>query len=215
MPDFLTLDRALRRSSQMAAAVCAALLAVGIACIGLAAYTLWKARLAAAVMPVLVVPGAVGGVYAPGLTEESVRGVARYLAGLGTNFNGVASMDARFDELELFASPQYLPRLQQARRVLRHDVETQGQARVFFGLPGRDTLRQVAPGRFEYTLPGRRIVYASGLPMDTRDSMLTLGMSLTTASRQNPVGVALERFEVTDLAPTNAAAPPAHSVPAR
>jgi hypothetical protein len=215
MPDFLTLDSALRRSSQLVACVCAALLAVGIAAIGLSAYTVWKARQAAAVMPVLVVPGAIAGVYAPGVTEENVRGVARYLAGLGTNFNGVASMDERFDELELFASPQYLPRLQQARRVLRRDVETQGQARVFLASPGHDALRQVAPGRFEYTQAGRRIVYASGLPMDARDSILTLGLRLTTSSRKNPLGALLERFEVADLAPTNETAPPAYPRPAR
>jgi len=199
MSDFVSLERAIRRSTLLASAVCAALLLVSIFSVGFAVHTTWKVRQAAANSPVLVVPGAVAGVYAPGLTEETIRAVARYLAGLGTNFSGLASMDERFDELERFASPGYLPRLQQARSVLRNDVETQGQARVFFGSPGREQLRQSEPGHFEYQSQGRRQVYASGLPMDTRDCVVQLGLTLGPSSQRNPAGIALDRFEVRDL----------------
>jgi hypothetical protein len=205
MSDFLALEASIRRSMQLAAAVCATLLLVSAGSLGFAVHAAWKARQAASGLPVLVVPGAVAGLYSPGLPEEAVRGVARYLAGLGTNFSDATGMDERFDELESFASPAYLPRLQQARSQLRHEVQAQNQARVFFGAPGREQLRQTEPGRFEYSLQGQRQVYASGLAMDRRDCVVRLTLARAAPSRNNPVGLALEGFEVGDLAPADAA----------
>ena len=161
-------------------------------------YTVWSARQAATRLPVLVVPGAIAGVYSPGLTEENVRGAARYLAGLGTSFSGVHGMDLRFDELESFASPEFLPRLQAARMALRRDVETQNQARVFYGAPTSERLGQIAPGRFEYAIRGQRVVYASGLTMDSRGAIVSLRLALGTPSDRNRVGILLDGFEVSD-----------------
>jgi hypothetical protein len=206
MSDFVSLEMSIRRSTQLAAGVCAVLLIITIGSVGFAVQSAWKARQAAAGLPVLVIPGAVAGVYSPGLPEESVRGVARYLAGLGTNFSGTAGLDERFNELESFASAGYLPRLQQARRLLRHEVETQNQARVFYGAPGHEDLVQGAPGRFEYSLQGQRLVYAGGLPMDQRESIVKLTLARAAPSRRNPVGIVLERFEVGDLPMTAASA---------
>jgi hypothetical protein len=206
MSDFIGLEQAIRRSIALASGVCAVLLLVTISSLTLAACTVWSARHSAARMPVLVVPGAVAGIYSPGLTEDNVRSAARYLAGLGTSFSGVRGMDQRFDELESFASPQFLPRLQAARLALRRDVETQNQARAFYGAPESERFGQASPGRFEYAIRGQRVVYASGLTMDSRGAVVSLKLALGAPSEKNRVGVLLDGFEVSDLpSPTHAA----------
>lgn len=202
--DFSRLEDAIRRSTLLAACVCAVLLAITIASLGFAVSTVGGARDAAARMPVLVVPGAVGGVYTPGLTEDSVRAAARYLAGLGTQWGSIRGFDERFDELETFASPRYLPQLQAARSSLRREVETQNQARSFFAAPAAERLHQAEPGRFEYAVGGERIVYASGLPMDRRNSVVSLQLLLGAPSARNRSGIMLEGFQVTDTAPPGA-----------
>jgi len=207
MNDFVRLEQAIRASTRLAAAVCGVLLLVTIGSLTFAACALWSARQALARMPVLVVPGAVAGVYTTGLTEDNVRSAARYLAGLGTNFSGVRGMDQRFDELEAFASPQFLPRLQVARSVLRRDVETQDQARVFYGAPSSERLWQSTPGRFEYAIRGQRLVYAGGLAMDRHNSTLSLKLALGPPSNGNRVGVLLDGFDLSDEdAPMHASA---------
>jgi hypothetical protein len=198
MTDFIRLEEAIRRSTLLAAGVCTVLLLITIGSLAFALCTVWGARQAMARLPVLVVPGAIAGVYSPGLTEENVRGAARYLTGLGTNFSGVHGMDQRFDELESFASPEFLPRLQAARIALRRDVETQNQARVFYAAPGSEHLGQIAPGRFEYAIRGQRVVYASGLTMDSRGAVVSLRLALGTPSDRNRVGIMLDGFEVSD-----------------
>jgi hypothetical protein len=198
MADFVRLEESIRRSTLLAAGVCAVLLLITICSLTFAGCTVWGVRQVAARLPVLVVPGAIAGVYSPGLTEENVRGAARYLAGLGTSFSGVRGMDQRFDELESFASPEFLPRLQAARAALRRDVETQNQARVFFGASGSERLGQTTPGRFEYAIRGQRVVYASGLTMDSRGAVVSLKLALGTPSEKNRVGILLDGFDVTD-----------------
>jgi len=198
MNDFVRLNEAIRASTRLAAAVCGVLMLVTIGSLAFTACALWSARQALARMPVLVVPGAVAGVYTTGLTEDNVRSAARYLAGLGTNFSGAHGLDQRFDELEAFASPQFLPRLQAARSTLRRDVETQDQARAFYGTPSSERLSQTAPGRFEYAIHGQRIVYAGGLAMDRHSSTLSLKLALGAPSNGNRVGVLLDGFDLTD-----------------
>lgn len=198
MNDYGQLALSIRRSSVLAAGVCAILLAITIGSISFAVASVWNLRETARHLPVLVVPGAIGGIYTPGLTEENLRAVARYLVGLGTNFSGVLGMDERFDELERFASPQYLPQLQSARARLRLDVETQNQARVFIGSPATEHLESGPQGRFEYRVGGQRTVYASGLPMETRPCTVRVALQLGTTSPRNRAGVLLDRFEVDD-----------------
>lgn len=199
MSDFIRLDQAIRRSTVLAAGVCAVLLLITIGSMTLAVSTLWSARELSARMPVLVVPGAVAGVYSPGLTEDNVRSAARYLTGLGTCFSGVHGMDQRFDELEAFASAEFLPQLQAARSTLRRDVETQNQARVFYGVPASERLARISSGRFEYIIRGQRVVYASGLTMDSRGTVVNLKLTLGAPSEKNRIGILLDGFEVSDV----------------
>jgi hypothetical protein len=211
MNDFTTLDSALRRNSLLAAATCLALLAIAIASLAFAITTAGNARAAGLRMPVLVVPGAIGGVYTPGITEENVRATARYLAGLATNFSGEKSFRERFDELEIFSSAQFLPALQHARTELQRDVDTQNQSRTFFPAPGSEILRQLEDGRFDYCVTGERVVYASGLPMQSRGSQVHLRLRWGSPSQRNRAGIVLEGFDVKDLPATVASnAPPAN-----
>lgn len=198
MSDFTALERAIRTSTVLAAGVSAVLLVITIGSLTFAVCVVWGSQQATARMPILVVPGAVAGIYSPGLTEDNVRAAARYIAGLGTSFSGVRGMDQRFDELEVFASPEFLPRLQAARSTLRRDVETQNQARVFYGMPSSEHLAQVAPGRFEYAIHGQRVVYASGLTMDSHTTKLNIKLTLGAPSERNRIGVLLDGFEVMD-----------------
>jgi hypothetical protein len=209
MADFTSLESAIHRALALAAGVCVALLVMTIASLAFAFLVASHAREVGVRMPVLVVPGAVGGVYTPGLSEESVRATSRYLAGLATNFGSPRSFHERFDELETFSAPDYLPQLQRARSSLQHDVETQNQARSFFPSPSTEQLQQRAPGHFVYAVRGERVVYASGLPMDSHQSEVRLLLHWGAPSARNRAGLLLEGFDVSDVLP--AAAGPAAS----
>jgi hypothetical protein len=205
MNDFATLESAMRRNTTLAAGACLALLAVTVASLVFAFIVGGNAREAGLRMPVLVVPGAIGGIYSPGLTEENVRATARYLTSLATNFNGPAGFRDRFDELETFASPQYLPALQRARIELQRDVHTQNQSRTFFASPGTEHLQELDKGHFAYLVSGERVVYASGLPMDSRRSEVHLRLHWGSPSQRNRAGIVLDAFDVRDTNPAVAA----------
>jgi hypothetical protein len=198
MNDFATLELVLRRNTLLAATSCLALLAMALASLAYAFTAAGNARELRLRMPVLVVPGAIGGVYSAGLTEENVRATARYLSLLATNFNGATGLRERFDELETFASPHFLPGLQRARLELQRDVVTQNQSRTFFSSPETERMQETESGHFEYTVAGDRIVYASGLPMDTRRSELHLLLHWGAPSQRNRAGIVLDAFDVHD-----------------
>jgi len=212
MEGFASLDRALRRTSIIALGS-SAILAL------LAAYSVfYSLRVAAQThasaqqLPVLVVPGAVGGTYTPGLTEESIRSVARYLAGLATNYSGARSFDERFDELQSYFSPALLPRFEQARRKLRGDLDSQGQARSFVASPSSEGFRQESPGHFRYSIQGDRSVYSGGLVMTSSRSQVQLQLALGSPSDRNRLGIVIEGFDVVDESgsrPSNAGDPAA------
>lgn len=206
MPDFVSIEAAMHRTVLLTAGVCLALLALTVASLIFAFSTASQAREIGMRMPVLVVPGAVGGVYTPGLAEDNVREAARYLTGLATNFGSPRSFLERFDELESFSTPEYLPRLQQARATLQHDVETQNQARTFFGSPSSERLIQTSAGHFAYSIRGERAVYASGLPMHRDESEVHLLLYWGTPSARNRAGILLAGFDVSDAAAARSAA---------
>jgi hypothetical protein len=210
MPDFTSLETAMHRAVLLAGGVCLALGALTVASLAFAFTTAGNARDVGLRAPVLVVPGAIGGIYTPGITEENVRATGRYLTDLATNFGSAHGFQERFDELETFAAPTYLPQLRQARAALKRDVDTQGQSRSFFASPSSETLLQRTPGHFTYTVRGERVVYASGLPMDRHQSEVRLLMQWGTPSARNRAGIVLEGFLVADTEPaTKQADPPA------
>jgi len=199
MSDFLSLAGKLDRVIRVCAASSAAFLLVAAASLAFAFQTAGAARDFANRLPVLVVPGAVGGTYTPGLTEENIRATARYLSALAANFGGKQSFLEHFDELERFASAQYLPQLQHARTLLQHEIETQNQSRLFYSTPSTEILKQLTPGHFEYTIAGDRTVFASGLPMNHHRSQVRLQLGWGIASPANRAGIALEAFSISDL----------------
>jgi hypothetical protein len=198
MPDFDRLEHSIVQALRLCVATCAVLLTVTIVSLWFAASLAGSVREASLRAPVVVVPGAVGGTYTPGVTEETIRGIARYLVGLATNFSGAHGFDVRFDELETFVAPQYLPQLQAARRALRHDVESQNQARTFIATPGDEDLRRLEDDVFEYAARGERAVYASGLPLDVWPATVRLRLRVGSPTSANRTGVLIDRFDVTD-----------------
>jgi hypothetical protein len=199
--DFRTLEIAIQRVIALAVAVCLILLMLTIACFAFTVSAVHGAHEIEQKLPVLVVPGAVAGVYTPGITEDNVRATARYLANLATNFGAGKSFGEHFDELESFSSPVYLPHLQRARALLAHDVEVQNQSRSFFAAPASEHLEQALPGHFDYAIRGERVVYASGLPMDSHQSEVRLRLQWGVPSMRNRAGVVLERIDVVDTEP--------------
>jgi hypothetical protein len=188
----------MRRNTLLAATVCLALLVIAVASLAFAFTAAGNAREFGSRMPVMVVPGAIGGVYSPGLTEENIRATARYLTTLATNFNGSKNFREHFDELETFAAPQFLQGLQRARGELQRDVETQSQSRTFFATVGTERLRQIDGGQYDYLVAGERVVYASGLPMDSRQSEVHLRLHWGSPSVRNRAGIVLDGFDVKD-----------------
>lgn len=197
MPDFVSLETAIQRAYALCALAFLGLLGVAVAALVFSYNSQQTVQNMSLHNPVLVVPGAVGGLYTPGLTEEQVRATARYLANLATNFHAGDSFTQRFNELESYASPQYLPRLQMARSRLQHDVDSQNQARSFYGLPHTETLENTQ-AQFIYRITGERNVYASGLPMDHHQSQITLELSWGVPSNTNRSGIVLNSLRVID-----------------
>jgi hypothetical protein len=214
MTEFSVIEAGLKRVALIAAASVVTLLVTTIAALAFAYRTAREAHELQAHTPILVVPGAVGGVYTPGLTAESIRATARYLTGLATSFSGTKSMQERFDELETFSSPQFLPRLQQARVQLQRVVDAQNQSRAFFGAPQSEDLRQSDTGRFDYEISGQRQIFASGLPMNNHQSLVRLKLVLGQASSRNRAGVILDGLDVTDLSPQGSTQPAQSAPPA-
>lgn len=207
MADFAVLESSIRRNTLLAATSGLFLAIVTIASLVIAVSALGNASDVRQRMPVMVVPGAVGGIYTPGLTEESVRALGRYLTTLATNFNGVRSFNERFDELETFAAQAFIPALLHARAELQKDVETQNQSRTFFATPGTEKLAPTPNGGFDFFVEGDRMVLASGILMDTRRSEVHLRLRWGSPSRRNPSGVVLEGFDVRDLATSTGTGP--------
>jgi len=203
MADFAVLELAIRRNTLLATAICLALAVVTAISLGYTFAAMGNAREISLRMPVLVVPGAVGGVYSPGVTEDNVRASARYLASLVTNFSGAKSFRERFEELETYAAAPFIPALQRARAELQRDVETQNQSRTFFETTGTEQMRKTESGSFDYFVKGERVVYSSGIPMDTRLSEIHLRLHLGAPSRRNPIGIVLDGFDVRDTAPSS------------
>jgi len=54
---------------------------------------------------------------------------------------------------------------------------------VFYGVPSSERFAQRSPGRFEYAIDGQRVVYASGLTMDSRGAVVSLKLTLGAPTR--------------------------------
>lgn len=198
MAEFHTLEHAIRRAITLAAASSLALFAIAAVSLTFAFRTAGSAQALMRHMPVFVVPGAIGGVYTPGITEDQMRATARYLASLATNFGGPHNFTERFDELETFAAPRFLPALRLARSGLQREVDAQNQSRTFFATPESESLQRLGADQYQYTVDGDRTVYSSGLPMNRNRCRVVLRLRWGSPSERNRAGVVLEDFNVID-----------------
>lgn len=154
--------------------------------------------------PVMVVPGAVAGEYIAGLSEENLVLAARYLASLGTVFT-TANVDARLAELEGYASPTFLPRLQEAGERLRAEVRSQNQSRSF--VFDRAVERLTRSGEYYvYEATGARAFFSGGFVMQQDSGSVRLRFRLGAPDARNRLGVLLEDVTIATSAPTVAQA---------
>lgn len=140
--------------------------------------------------PVMVVPGAVAGEYIAGLSEENLLLAARYLASLGTVFT-TANVDERLRELEGYAAPAFLPRLQEAGERLRAEVRSQNQSRSFVFDRGQERLTR-AGDHYVYDATGARAFFSGGFVMQQDAGSVRLRFRLGAPDVHNKLGVLLE-----------------------
>jgi hypothetical protein len=153
--------------------------------------------------PVMVVPGAVAGEYIAGLSDENLVLAARYLASLGTVFT-TANVDSRLGELEGYASPSFLPRLQEASERLRAEVRSQNQSRSFIFDRGQERLTRNGE-YYVYEVNGARAFFSGGFVMQQDTGSVRMRFRLGAPDARNKLGVLLE--DVTISAATSTAAP--------
>lgn len=118
---------------------------------------------------VMVVPGAVSGEYIAGLSEENLKGVARYLAQLGTSFTP-GNFTSRMNEMMAYADDSYLPELANQIRKLETEVVAQAQGRYFLPETTTEKLAVLGKNTFEYTVSGPWAFSAGGLPLTNDDT---------------------------------------------
>ncbi len=140
--------------------------------------------------PVMVVPGAVAGEYIAGLSDENLLLAARYLASLGTVFT-TANIDERLRELEGYAAPAFLPRLQEAGERLRAEVRSQNQSRSFVFDRAQERLSRVGE-HYLYEAAGARAFFSGGFVMQQDAGSVRLRFRLGAPDVRNKLGVLLE-----------------------
>jgi len=149
--------------------------------------------------PVMVVPGAVAGEYIAGLSEENLVLAARYLASLGTVFT-TANVDDRLRELEGYASPTLLPRLQEAGERLRAEVRSQNQSRSFIFDRGQERLTRSGE-HYLYEVTGSRAFFSGGFVMQQDSGTVRMRFRLGAPDSRNKLGVLLEDVTISASSP--------------
>lgn len=143
---------------------------------------------------VMVVPGAVAGEYIAGLSEENLKGVARYVAQLGTSFTP-ANFKSRMDELMSFAESSYLPTLSNETKRLEMEVIAQAQGRYFLADSASERLVVHGNNEFEYTATGTWAFSAGGLALSQDDiGHVSVQFRLGQPDQKNKYGFKILRF---------------------
>lgn len=143
---------------------------------------------------VMVVPGAVAGEYIAGLSEENLKGVARYVAQLGTSFTP-SNFRVRMDELRSFAESSYLPTLSNETKRLEMEVTAQAQGRYFLPDTASEKLTVVGINEFEYTTTGTWSFSAGGLALTQDDiGRVTVRFRLGQPDQRNKYGFKILQY---------------------
>lgn len=143
--------------------------------------------------PVMVVPGAVAGEYVAGLSEENIKGVARYVSGLGVTFTP-ANFSSRMQELLTYSATSYLPELTNMVNQLSNEVIAQSQGRYFVADSASERITVIGGNSYEYTAKGAWVFTAAGLPLSTDLGMVTIRFELGQPSEKNRYGLQLQRL---------------------
>jgi len=147
--------------------------------------------------PIYVVPGAVKGVYAPGLADYNVANAARYLLSLGSTLT-VSNAKARLDELETYCSPEFLPKFRVEKARLLKEIQMQQQSRAVQS-DGGDTLSIDKKKMYTFTLTGAWEIRSGSLLMSQVTHRFTILFSVGNADEGNPYGIQLYGFDATPI----------------
>lgn len=143
---------------------------------------------------VMVVPGAVAGEYIAGLSEENLKGVARYVAQLGTSFTP-ANFRVRMDELLAYADSAYLPTLSSEIKNLEMEVVAQSQGRYFLPDTKSEQIAVLNANEFEYTATGTWAFAAGGLALSKDDTgKIVVRFRLGQPDSRNKYGFKILRY---------------------
>jgi hypothetical protein len=142
----------------------------------------------------LVIPGAAGGVYAPGLTQLNVANAARYVMGLGVNLTA-ANAKERLAELEKYCAADFLAKFQAEEARLLKEITAQTQSRALQADRG-DTLAVDDKQNYTYTVTGPWEIKSGSLLMSAFRHRFTIRFSVGNPDRENPYGIQLHAFDV-------------------
>jgi hypothetical protein len=179
------------------AAVRGALLAVTAALltmVGYNAYLTFEVRSLARELPVRVVPGALPGVYAAGLTRESVAKHCAYLASLGSTYTP-GSFDARIGDLRHYMAPHALMQFDTALKKTREEILTHKQSRFFVSKPGAVITRLDGDG-FAYRAQGDWTFLEGSIALPARPATIDIVLHPAAPDDANPYGTTIDRFEL-------------------
>lgn len=146
--------------------------------------------------PVMVVPGATAGVYTPGLAQENLINLARYLVGLRTNFTKY-NIEQRSNEFASFMAPASLAEYQRKAKEQIDKVRSREESRSF--IKERDELRQMADGSYQYVAQGNWTFFSSSVVLDQSPWEAALVFRVTQASKANPYGIEVLSIETRPL----------------
>jgi hypothetical protein len=187
----------LRAIASGVSAVRGALLAVTAALltmVGYNAYLTLEVRALARELPVRVVPGALPGVYAAGLTRESVAKHCAYLASLGSTYTP-GNFDARVGELRHYMAPHALVQFDSALKKTREEIMTHKQSRFFVPKPGVVITRVDGDG-FAYRAEGDWTFLEGSIALPARPATIDIVLHPAAPDDTNPYGTTIDRFEL-------------------
>ena len=143
--------------------------------------------------PVMVVPGAVAGEYISGLSEENLKGVARYVGQLGSSFTP-SNFRVRMDELLTYADVSYQPTLGNETKQLESEVVAQAQGRFFMPDTGTERFTVLGPNLFEYSAKGPWSFMAGGLALSQDQGEVIVKFKLGQPDQRNKYGFKIIKF---------------------
>jgi hypothetical protein len=149
-------------------------------------------------VPIYVVPGALGGRYTAGMSDDVLVNNGRYWTGLIGNFSRKSAAD-RLNELESYADNSFLVGYQKIRDQLRHEVDQQSQGRSFTEVKDTAKLTRKDDGTYVFTVRGDRTFFSAGIVLYEDQADVEWHFRIGTPSAKNPYGLTFTGVDVREV----------------